>query len=806
MVVLFFAVSCGILAECWIAIRLEAWWLIGSLSLAACWGVRLHPIGRTLLLLLASACSGGTLSQVHWHFFSHEDVAVYERGMQRGMQTLSFRRRLPICIRGELLEEPLRFHPDTDPNQARCQVQLQLTGIRLSPQRWQPVQGVRSLTVIGELPCYRAGDTVEVWGHLTQPSPPRNPGERDRVWSLRAKRRLGRLVTPHPDCVKLLTSSEDWRYPLQRARSWCRAVIQRYMTDQSGLAEALFLGDRLQLSPQLRETFEQTGTAHLLAVSGLHVGILAALVLFFARGIPRVPQQLALLATVSIVVIYAGLTGGRAPVFRATTFVGLASFSWVARRRLSPFNSLATAGLAVLAGRPSELFQTGTQLSFLAVATLIHVGHHFSTEENTDPIARLIRRSRPRWLQHLQGGLRSFQIMFAASLAVWLTTLPITTRSFHLLTPVAPVLNTFLWIPLSLAIYSIVGILVFHLACPPLAEALGWAGDRALHGLVAPLQTAQSLSGSHCWLAGPSLTYVIIFYTTLILMMAHPKSRGSKRSWGAFGVLAVGAICLPSSKPLSHDAVRTTIFSVGHGACALIEYPNDEVWLIDAGSLAARSSVEIVSQALWHRRICEIDTVVISHADADHYNILPSLQERFPIRRIIATRRTFAAKELIPLLAAMKPSPELKSVAQGDQLTVGPCRIRLHQPSQRTLATARTDNASSLVFTIECHEHSFLFPGDIDGTGLDELLCGPPEDVDVTLAPHHGSPGSRPIPFTDWSTPEYVIISGSKPTYARHYLSAVEDRSHVLHTETNGAITITFGRKCLKVTPTIPTK
>ena len=801
MVVLLFALSSGILAESWLAIPVEAWWLAGSFSLTACWGVSFHPRSRMLLLLLASVCGGGALAQVDWHFFSIKDVAVYERGMQ----TMPFRNRLPICVRGELLEEPIRFQAETDRNQARNQLQLRLTGIRISPHRWQLAQGVRTLTVIGELPHYRAGDEVEVWGHLTEPNSPRNPGERDRVWSLRAKHRLGRLVSPHPDCVKLLASADDWRHPIQRLRSWCRTVLQRYITNHSDLAEALFLGNRLQLSPQLVETFEQTGTAHFLAVSGLHVGILAALVIFLARGSPRIPFRLAILATVSMIVIYAVLTGGRAPIFRATTLIVLASVSQLTRRRLSPFNSLATAGLAILIGRPSELFQTGTQLSFLAVATLIHVGHLFSQEEDPDPITRLICKSRPRWIQSLRGVLRSFQIIFTASLAVWLTTLPITTRSFHLLTPAAPVLNSFLWIPLSIAIYSIVGILFCHLACPPLAEALGWFSDKALQGLVAPLKMTQDLSGTHYWLAGPDLTYLLIFYATLTLMMAHSKLRVSKRSWGIFSLLAIGAIYLPPAKPLPHDVVRTTIFSVGHGACALIEYPNDEVWLIDAGSLAARSSVEIVSQALWHRRIREIDTVIISHADLDHYNLLPSLQKRFPIHQIIASRRTFAAKEVRLLLAAMQPLPQLKSVAQGDRLTVGPCQIRLHQPSQQTLNNAKTDNDSSLVFTIECHEHSLLFPGDIDGTGLDELLRSPRQDVDVTLAPHHGSPGSRPIPFAQWSTPEYVIISGGKPGYTRHYFTAVEDHSHIMHTETNGAITITFGRECLRVTPTNPT-
>ena len=110
MVVLLFALSGGILAESWLAIPVEAWWLAGSFSLTACWGVSFHPRSRTLLLLLTSVCGGGALAQVDWHFFSIKDVAVYERGMQ----TMPFRNRLPICVRGKLLEEPIRFQAETE--------------------------------------------------------------------------------------------------------------------------------------------------------------------------------------------------------------------------------------------------------------------------------------------------------------------------------------------------------------------------------------------------------------------------------------------------------------------------------------------------------------------------------------------------------------------------------------------------------------------------------------------------------------------------------------------------------------------
>ena len=163
---------------------------------------------------------------------------------------------------------------------------------------------------------------------------------------------------------------------------------------RAGLAAAVLLGERERLEHDRTEAFVETGTIHLLAISGLHVGILVS-VFGFGLRLGWVSRGLGLLLIAGLTVFYALLTDARPPVMRAALLVVILCLALYSGRRQLGFNTLATAGLLVLAWNPSNLFRVGAQLSFLAVGTLICFGPLWIRWQREDALAWLIRTTRP---------------------------------------------------------------------------------------------------------------------------------------------------------------------------------------------------------------------------------------------------------------------------------------------------------------------------------------------------------------------------------------------------------------------------
>ena len=199
------------------------------------------------------------------------------------------------------------------------------------------------------------------------------------------------------------------------------ALFQRYLGERhSALADAILLGSRETLDPEITEDYVETGTIHLLVVAGLHLGILAGTVLLVLRRLP-IPRRAALAGSALFTVLYALLVDAQPPVVRATIlmlcFCGSLYFG---RRRLG-FNSLAAAGLVVLALNPADLFRIGAQLSFLCVAGLMALPRCGNTCWRTqDPIERLTL-SEPRLgcAKAWRGWCAAVRHLTLVSLTIW---------------------------------------------------------------------------------------------------------------------------------------------------------------------------------------------------------------------------------------------------------------------------------------------------------------------------------------------------------------------------------------------------
>ncbi|MEX2137705.1 MAG: ComEC/Rec2 family competence protein [Pirellulales bacterium] len=713
-------------------------------------------------LLLAVAACGGLRHHLHWRLFAANDIGRFARELPQ-----------PVCLEVVALSGPRRRPaPPPDPLRSVAQSAHTMLRVRATAMRdgdfWRTVDGRATLMVDGSLLGVQAGDRLRVVGQLQAPPPPGNPGEFDFAWHRRGDRELAAIRVDHPDCVQVVETAPA--YSVRRALGKLRSAGDRLLWgtlshERAGLAAAVLLGTREQLDDEVQNQFLVTGTVHILSISGLHVGILAY-VLFKAFRTGWIPRGPALVAVAVITLSYALLTDAEPPALRATVLVwAVCGATYLGRGRLGA-NSLALAAIVVLALNPADLFRTGTQLSFLSVATLMALGPCWPQRRREDALTRLIRVTRPWPVRASRAVGKNVGALAFAGLMIWLVTSPLVARQFHIVSLSALVLNVVLWIPVLIAMVSGFAILAFGWLLPPLGALSGAVCDFNLGVIEWSIDAAARVPGSHLWVAGPPAGWLYVYYALLALPLLTPKWISHRRSllWaGAW----IGATVVYAAVSQSTSAERELVcgfVSVGHGSAVVLELPDGQVWLYDAGRLGSpRAGARSIEAYLRSRRISHIDAIILSHADIDHYNAVPELLDKFTVSSIYVSRQMFR-EETFPLTVLREAVAEagvpVETLSVGDVLIAGDCIAKvLHPPPQ---GVDGNDNAQSIVLSVEHDRRRLLLTGDLESEGMRRLLAAPPLDCDILLAPHHGSARSDPAAVVNWSTPEWAIVSSGQ--------------------------------------------
>jgi competence protein ComEC len=799
------ALAAGIAADRFFPLAAEAWWLIACAAAAAwlvLWLARRERAGSWLLLASVLA-TGGARNHVYWRLYAADEIGRMVQEQSR-----------PLCLEAIALQSP-RWVPAPPPTPLRTIPQgeqseliVRLTAVR-DGKTFRPAAGIASLEVGGLLDNVRAGDRLRIMAHGSRPAAPLNPGEFNFAVYERTRRIGCRLFAEFPQSVEPLARGSAWspRRWLADMRSGGSALLRRYIAGQRAtLASAVLLGAREQLDPNRNENYLVTGTIHVLSISGLHVGILAA-GFFFALRTGVVSRRVTLLATIVLTVAYALLTDLEPPVVRATILVVAACLALWAGRSSIGFNTLSVAGLAVLMMNPTSLFLTGPQLSFLAVATMIAFQSLLVPQPIVDPLDRLIASSRPWPIRASRRFCGVLWRVWLTGALIWAVSTPLVWKQYHLISPVALVLNFLMWLPVSLAMYSGMGTLLFGSVAPMAGRFCGLTCDCCLDLLERLIIWGRDWPGSYTWLAAPPGWWVGLFYAVLGIVVAFPRLRppwywmmSLSVTWTIGAVLLSGAgvtMLAPSQpRPLTCHFV-----AIGHGISVLVELPDGRNLLYDSGRLGSPlTGVRPVASVLWSRGITHVDAIVISHADADHFNAIPGLLERFSVGAIYVSPVMF--ENLPPAVKELRDSitgagVPLREIFGGQRLAAGSgTKIEvLHPPRKGVFGS---DNANSIVLLIEHAGRRILLTGDLESPGLDDLLAEEPVDCDVVLAPHHGSPRSNPGKFADWSRPGYVVISGRRSLGDEVTTENVKHSfrlrgAEVFHTAEDGCIRVEVG-------------
>lgn len=519
------------------------------------------------------------------------------------------------------------------------------------------------------------------------------------------------------------------RRPMLVARDEVHAATRRALGERpaTGIVAGLSVGLQDALSPAQWRELARSGTSHLMAISGTHIGMLAALAAWLAAGVQRLRQRggalgaardAAVVAGSATAIAYASLAGWSVPTQRTAIMIGIVALALRLRRRIDPGDALALGVIAVLALEPLAPLAVGFWLSFGAVGAIL-----FATSG----------------LLHRPGLLRGYA---RAQLAVTAGLVPVLVGSFGSVSIVAAGVNL-----VAIPLYTIV-IVPAVLASTAAVLVVPGFGTGVMHGVAWMIEATWpliSVPAGWAWatwgVAGltPWAWCALALGAAAALAPLLPPGRVA-------GVLLLVAACSWRAAPPDPGAVHFAMLDVGQGLAAVVETRN-HVLVYDTGP-AFRSGSDtgtlVVEPYLRHRGLRRIDMLVASHDDLDHAGGAASLARAFPIERRVASGRA---------LDALGPT---ERCTRGDRWTWDGVSFEWVHPGPELLAK---DNDRSCVLRVHAGARTALLTGDVERMAEAQLLeHGGAGRVDVLLVPHHGSRTSSTAALVAATRPGWALV------------------------------------------------
>jgi len=695
-------------------------------------------------------------------------------------------------------------------------------------------------------PVLRYGQRVEFDARVRPTHNFNNPGEFDYAhymarqgiyWTASA-----RATAP----IKILPGRCGWRF--MGVIYWLRTAsldrIERLYTNQpyeTGMMQAILIGETAKLDKVWTEQYRSTGTFHALVISGAHVAVLAAFLLFLLRicFIPRTPAQL---LTVLASWLYALVTGWQAPVVRSAAGFSLFMIGRLFYRESRIMNLLAAVAIGFLVLDPEQIFDASFQLSFLAVAFIGAFAVPL-VERTSGPLrtglADLGDGDRGLRLEPRAAQFRVEMRLLAETLHVW-TRVPMK-YGFMAVAFVARVIFYFyeliltsamiqVGLALPMAVYfhrvSFSGLSANAIIVPLLglvvpvgfvAVFTGWNVPAKIAGWL--LALSQSAAAWHAqwepaWrIPSPPVWLAAGISAALITVALLGRLRG-RPVWRILRVASVTALAAllalmiwhPFAPRVHPGALEMTVIDVGQGDSIFLALPAGKLMLVDAGGIASfgksvrRTNLnigeDVVSPYLWSRSIRRLDVVALSHAHDDHMGGLAAVLENFHVKELW----TGATPDSPGWEAVRRKAEQLHvrivPLVQGRRFDYGGARFEVLAPAPDYLPVAAPRNNDSLVMRLTYGRRSLMLSGDMEKQIEGQLVsANGVERTDVLKVAHHGSKTSTTEPFLQAVHPAFAVISaGFENLYGHPHADVIQRLKQanieVFRTDRMGAITV----------------
>jgi competence protein ComEC len=584
---------------------------------------------------------------------------------------------------------------DSQPRQIRNRTIFNLRVASLdADSQTHAVSGLLRVTVVGDLPDINLGDKIRFKSRMRSITNFKNPGGFDYKRFMAFK---GIFTTAYVsgDRISLVDSSPPAAVlqSINRVRNTFADLVEKTgSAEVQGVLKALIIGDRSQISDTTSQNFNQAGVAHLLAISGLHIGIVATVAFAFLSWLMGWIKPLlwrawtrksaALLSLVPV--IGYGVVAGLSPsTQRAVLMVAVFLMAFVLAKEQDSVNTLALAALVILIADPPSLFSISFQLSFVTVFAIIY---GFSSIQNFGFLQ--LEQKKSSWQKRLSVRLATF---FLVSLFAICGSLPLVAFYFNQISLVGLAANFFV-VPLVGFVAIPLGLLSLFIS--PLSTTLaGWclkAGAVSLAGALDIVRFFADLPFAAVKTITPGILEIVCYYALgwALLRMFRSPPAGTPRPKAAVAsllnsnggtldgevhdnnlnsnrnirlaavnwitgvspgkwtqmvviltLLILGAdSCYWLYQRFWHPDLRVTVIDVGDGSAALLEIPGGYVIMIDGGGFSDNSTFDvgarIIAPFLWRKKIRTVDLLILSHPNSDHLNGLIYLADHFNVKTL----------------------------------------------------------------------------------------------------------------------------------------------------------------------------
>lgn len=557
-----------------------------------------------------------------------------------------------------------------------------------------------------------------------------------------------------------------------------------------GVLEAMLLGERQGLTAGVRSLMIRAGTYHVLAISGLHVGIVVLLLASFITLL-RLPRSARLGLAVACTILYVILTGARPSALRAGMFFALLSLCRLLQWRIDYPNAVCAAGTVLLFAFPHLAWDLGFKLSLGAVfgITLLVPQLH-RTPAGRMSVGRKV--------------LRYATLGITASFCAQVFTLPVVLHHFGR-TSLAGILTNLVVLPLTTLIVAAgleasAAVWVWG----PLAAVFMRAAATLVDAVLVSMSAATGIVDPLLVTGRPAAWKAPVYYA--IVMYLGFATSGMKRPYkilllaGAYAFMLFSIPCGPEGE------LTATFLHVGDGDACLVETPSGKTMLVDTGPCGedydAADLCLIPFLAL--KGISRLDIVFITHPHSDHYGGLGTLAANLKIGEIIVgtVEGEPAYREMLADAGAR--GARIRELRRGESLSLDGVHLECLHPSEEYGGELADANAGSLVFTLQFGEVRLLFTGDVTPEVQLELLAqGLVPPCQVLKVPHHGAPNALGQGLLEALDAAWAIIpAGTRFRLhpAPETISALEAAGvRTFTTSRDGAVTVTTGGRSIDV-------
>jgi competence protein ComEC len=718
-----------------------------------------------------------------------------------------------------------------------------------------PVTGLLRVTTLENAP-FRIGDRLRVSGKIRFP---RNDGDEDefdyRAWLMRQGIAATIVAAPSRlDPSPPITIIGHRRsFPgslLQAARQRIATFIDGTLAyPDNAEMRALIIGDRSGIDEHLRQPFALTGMAHLLVISGLHLGFVATGVFIVVRYIAGMfpalmalgyANKIAAGAAVICVSAYAAIAGGHLSTSRALVMVLTFAFAILLDRSRELLASLGLAALIICFTMAGSTADIGFQLSFVSVGVILLGMRRFSAWWRWRYANPLRVRTEPS-----RAGVAAEWLCGYVAVSFWamVGTAPLTAFHFNQFSMVGLVANP---IVVPIMGFGAVACGLAAAACsfiyfPLASRILIVAGKFAAAGTS---MARWFVNWPMAWarIFTPTPIELVIVYGLILLWLSAPlagadvrralhRPRVGRSSSGpvpepltnpeplfarcrsCIGAVLIAAILLDGGwwtyQRFLNPQLRVTFLSVGEGDAAVVRFPGSRVMLIDGGG-AFRGSFDpgerIVAPYLWAHKIMHLDYIVLSHPDRDHFGGLMFIVQNFSPDQFWTGGAASGDWSYGELLDAVKVSGARQLLCDSAFRPIAIAGVSVRCVGPLHGIPELKHNNSSMILRLAYGREAFLFAGDVEAKGERELLGASAElHASILKVPHHGSHTSSSAAFIQSVHPQLAVISlGYLNQYhfpAPEVLQRYRDNGvEILRTDDDGAINIAADKKAFRLT------